>query len=132
MLLENVQAYINKLTGITIEESINIHSTLGPGLFESVYEEVLFYKLGKRGLKVERQVSIPVYYEETKLEIGFRADLIVEDSVIVEIKSVTEIEKVHYKQLLTYLRLSEMSIGLLINFNVYLLKNGIRRVANNF
>ena len=123
---------INEITGIIIEESIKIHKDLGPGLLESVYEEVLYYRLTKRGLKVMRQVPIPVYYEEVKMEIGFRADLIVEDSVIVEIKSIEKVPPVHYKIALTYLRLTSITVGLLINFNEVLLKNGIKRIVNNF
>lgn len=122
----------NEITGIIIEESIKIHNDLGPGLFESVYEEVLCYRLVKRGLKVERQIPIPVIYEEIKLEIGFRADLIVEDEIVVEIKSVECLAPVHHKQLLTYLKLTTLKVGLLINFNEELLKNGIKRIVNNF
>ncbi|MBS1667305.1 MAG: GxxExxY protein [Bacteroidetes bacterium] len=122
----------NEITGIIIEESIQIHSNLGPGLFESVYEEILFYRLGKRGFEVLRQVPIPVYYEEIKMEIGFKADLIVEDTVIIEIKSVENLSPVHYKQLLTYLKLTEIKVGLLINFNEELLKNGVKRIVNNY
>ena len=123
---------INEITGIIIEESIKIHKELGPGLFESVYEEVLFYRLSKRELKVSKQIAIPVYYEELKLEIGFKADLIVEDLVIVELKSIETLAPVHYKQLLTYLKLTELTVGLLINFNEELLKNGIKRIVNNY
>ena len=122
----------NEITGIIIEEGIRIHSELGPGLFESVYEEILSYRLIKRNFKISRQVPIPVYYEEIKMEIGFRADLIVGDLVIVEIKSIETVSPVHYKQLLTYLKLTELKVGLLINFNEELLKNGIKRIVNNF
>lgn len=122
----------NEITGIIIEESIKIHNDLGPGLFESVYEEVLYYRLKKRDLKVERQIGIPVIYEEVKLEAGFRADLIVEDEIIVEIKSIECLAPVHHKQLLTYLKLTTLKVGLLINFNEELLKNGIKRIVNNF
>jgi len=123
---------INEITGIIIEEAIKIHKDLVPGLLESVYEEVLYYRLTKRGLKVIRQVPIPVYYEEVKMEVGFRADLIVEDVVVVEIKSIENVPPVHYKIVLTYLRLTHITVGLLINFNEVLLKNGIKRIVNNF
>jgi len=123
---------INEITGIIIEESIYIHKTLGPGLLESVYEEVLAYRLTKRGLEVLRQAPVPVYFEEVKMEVGFRADLIVETSVIVEIKSIETVLPVHYKKLLTYLKLSDLTVGLLINFYEELLKKGIKRMVNNF
>ena len=124
---------INNITGIVIEECIKIHKDLGPGLFESVYEEALFYRLTtKRNLKVKRQVAIPVFYEDVKLELGFRADLIVEDEVIIEIKSIETLAAVHHKQLLTYLKLTSLKVGLLINFNELLLKDGLKRIVNNF
>ncbi|MEO8711624.1 MAG: GxxExxY protein [Parafilimonas sp.] len=123
---------LNEITGIIIQECIKIHTDLGPGLFESVYEEILYYRLNKRNLSVSKQAAIPVYYEEIKMDVGFRADLIVEDSVIVEIKSIEALAPVHYKQLLTYLKLSGMKVGLLINFNEELLKKGIKRIVNGF
>ena len=124
---------INDITAIVIDECIKIHKDLGPGLFESVYEEVLNYRLTvKRNLKVERQVAIPVFYEQVKLELGFRADLIVEGEVIVEIKSVETLISVHHKQLLTYLKLTSLKVGLLINFNELLLKDGLKRIVNNY
>ena len=123
---------INDITGMVIEESIKIHNDLGPGLLESVYEELLAYRLNKRGLIVRRQTPIPVYYEEVKMDIGFRSDLIVEDKVIVEIKSVEAIAAVHPKILLTYLKLTGITVGLLINFNESVLKNGIKRIVNNY
>jgi GxxExxY protein len=123
---------INDITGIIIEEAIKIHSDLGPGLLESVYEEILSYQLSKRGLSVKRQTPIPVFYEEVKMEIGFRSDLIVENKVIVEIKSVESIAPVHPKVLLTYLKLTGITVGLLINFNESVLKNGIKRIVNNY
>jgi len=123
---------INEITGIIIEEAIKIHSDLGPGLLESVYEEILAYRLDKRGLLVKRQTPIPVYYEEVKMDIGFRSDLIVENKVIVEIKSIETIAPVHPKVLLTYLKLTGITVGLLINFNESVLKNGIKRIVNNY
>jgi len=99
-------------------------------LLESVYEEILFYEITKDGIKCKRQVSIPVLYENIKMDIGFRADMVVEDKVILELKSVENIMPVHKKQLLTYLKITGMKLGLLINFNVELIKNGITRIVN--
>ena len=121
---------INNITSQILKASIDIHTQLGPGLFESVYEELLHYKLQKMGLEVKRQVPIPVVYEEVKLEAGFRADLVVEEQVIVEIKSVDAIHPVHKKQVLTYLSLANKQIGLLINFNEEILRKGITRLIN--
>jgi GxxExxY protein len=104
---------------------------LGPGLLESVYEEILFYELSNIGLKVERQKSLPVVWKNLKMNLGFRTDLIVEDKVIIEIKSVEQIHPVHPKQLLTYLKLTDMKLGLLVNFNSPLIKTGITRIVNN-
>lgn len=123
---------INDIPGIIIEEAIKIHNDLGPGLLESVYEELLTCRLTKRGFVVQRQMPIPVYYEEVKMDIGFRSDLIVENKVIVEIKSVENIAPVHPKILLTYLKLTGITVGLLINFNESVLKNGIKRIVNNY
>ncbi|HWQ33249.1 MAG TPA: GxxExxY protein [Blastocatellia bacterium] len=120
----------NEITGIIVDAAYHIHTTPGPGLLESVYEAALAYELEKRGLKVVRQQAIPVVYETVHLEMGFRADLIVENQVIVEIKSVEFIAPVHRKQLLTYLRLADKRIGLLINFGSELIKDGISRVVN--
>jgi GxxExxY protein len=113
-----------------VDAAFQVHTSLGPGLLESVYEVVLAYELEKRGLQVVRQQAIPVVYHDTRIEMGFRADLIVEDKVIVEIKSVEAIAPVHKKQLLTHLRLADKRLGLLINFNVALIKDGITRIAN--
>ena len=123
---------INDITGIVIEEAIKIHCDLGPGLLESVYEEILAYRLIKRGLVVKRQTPIPVFYEEVKMDVGFRSDIIVENKVIVEIKSIETIAAVHSKVLLTYLKLTGITVGLLINFNEAILKNGIKRIVNNY
>ncbi len=123
---------INTVTGAIIDESIKIHTDLGPGLLESVYEELLAYRLVKSGFTVKRQVPIPVIYEDIKMELGFRADLIVESCVIVEIKSVELLAPVHHKQLLTYLKLTGISVGLLINFNEELLKKWLKRIVNNY
>ena len=121
----------NEISKIIVNTAYHIHTQLGPGLLESVYEEILYFELSKQGLKVERQKAIPVIWNELKMEIGFRADLIVENKVIIEIKSVENIAPVHPKQLLTYLRLTGLKLGLLINFNEPLIKTGITRIVNN-
>jgi GxxExxY protein len=113
-----------------VDVAYRMHNGLGPGLFESVYETIMASELEKRGLQVATQQVIPVVYEGTRFEMGFRADLVVENKVIVEIKSVAEIAPVHKKQLLSYLRLADKRLGLLINFNVALIKDGIARIAN--
>jgi GxxExxY protein len=120
----------NEIAKEIVDAAYKIHTTLGPGLFESVYEAVLAYELGKRGLRYERQKAIPVVYETVHLEEGFRADIIVEGKVIIELKAVDAIAPVHKKQLLTYLRLADKRLGLLINFNVELIKDGITRLVN--
>jgi len=122
----------NDITGVIIDTSIQIHRTLGPGLLESVYEEILNYELIKKNLKVVRQVEIPLVYNDIKFNTAFRADLVVENKVIVEIKSTDKIEPVHCKQLLTYLKITQIKVGLLINFNEALLKDGIKRIVNKF
>ena len=109
---------------------MKVHKVLGPGLLESAYEECLFYELKKSNLKVEKQKALPLIYEEVKLDVGYRIDMIIEDKFIVEVKSVEALTDVHLAQLLTYLRLSDCRLGLLINFNVKLLKEGVRRVIN--
>ena len=123
---------LDQITFTIIEEAIYIHKELGPGLLESVYEEILHYRLRKRGLDVIRQQGIPVFFEGISMKLGFRADLIVENEVIVEIKSVDSIPPVHFKRLLTYLKLTTLKVGLMINFNELLLKNGIKRIVNNY
>ncbi len=120
----------NDIARHIVDAAYRIHRALGPGLLESVYETVLASELEKRGLRAARQPAIPVVYDGTRFEIGFRADLVVEDKVIVEIKSIAEVLPVHQKQLLTYLRLADRRLGLLINFNEALLKDGITRIAN--
>ena len=120
----------NQLSEKILDLSFKVHRGLGPGLFESVYEEILSYELEKEGVNYERQQPIPVIWDENKMNIGFRADLIIEGKVIIEIKSIEQIAMVHYKQVLTYLKLTDLRLGLLINFNEALLKNGIRRVVN--
>ena len=122
----------NEITGMILETAIDIHRRLGPGLLESVYQKVLAYELRKRRCQVEEEKPIPVVWEEVKLDVGFRADLIVNGMVIIELKSIEAVAPVHKKQLLTYLRLADLQVGLLINFGEELLKNGIHRVVNNF
>ena len=121
----------NKIATVIVDTCFKIHTTLGAGLFESVYEEILFYELREAGFQVTRQKAIPVIWKELKMEIGFRADLIVNNKVIIEIKSVEHVLPVHKKQLLTYLKLTDLKLGLLVNFNEALIKNGITRIVNN-
>ena len=121
----------NEISQIIIGCAIKVHTALGPGLLESAYEECLFYELVKEGLNVEKQKALPLIYEEIKLEVGYRLDLIVEDKVIVEIKACEGLNDVHLAQVLTYLKLSNVKLGLLINFNVTRVKDGIKRVVNN-
>ena len=120
----------NELSRQIVDAAYRIHTTLGPGLLESVYVLTLAWELEQRGLRVVRQSEVPVVYQGTRIEAGFRADLIVDDQVIVEVKSVETLAPVHKKQLLTYLRLANKRLGLLINFNVVLIKNGITRIVN--
>jgi len=120
----------NEIAKIIVDAAFQIHKGLGPGLLETVYEVILAYALKKRGLKVERQVPLAIVFEGIKFDEGFRADLIVEDKVIVELKSVEKVIPVHKKQLLTYLRLTDKKLGLLINFGSELIRDGISRVVN--
>ena len=121
----------NEIASIIVDAAYTIHKRLGPGLLESVYETTLAYELEKRGLRLRRQQAMPVVYESVRMDIGFRADLIVGDKVIIEIKSIEAVSPVHRKQLLTYLRLTDKRLGLLINFIVELIKGGLTRVVNN-
>ncbi len=121
----------NQIAKIVVNTAYNIHVKLGPGLLESVYEEIMYYELVKQSLKVTRQKGIPVFWDDLKMNIGFRADLIVENKVIIELKSVELIAAVHPKQLLTYLKITDLKLGLLINFGDKLIKNGITRIVNN-
>lgn len=121
----------NEISRIIVNKCYQIHVELGPGLLESVYEEILYYELSKEYLKVERQKALPVFWKNKKMNLGFRADLIIENKVIIELKSVEKIAPVHPKQLLTYLKVTELKLGLLINFNEALIKNGITRIVNN-
>lgn len=121
----------NEISKLIVNTSYHIHVELGPDLLESVYEEILYYELVRHGLKVERQKAIPVIWKDNKMGVGFRADLIVENKVIIELKSVETIAPVYPKQLLTYLRITGLKLGLLINFNEKLIKDGITRIVNN-
>jgi GxxExxY protein len=120
----------NNIAKIIVDAAFKVHRVLGPGLFESVYETVLAHEIVKRGLAVERQKVIPIIYEGLVLDEGFRADLVIDDRIIVELKSVETVSPVHKKQLLTYLRLADKRLGLLINFGANLIKDGIFRVVN--
>lgn len=120
----------NEIAKIIVDTAFQIHKRLGPGLLETVYEVILAYALNKRGLKVERQVPVAIVFDGLRFDEGFRADLIVEDKVIVELKSVEKVIPVHKKQLLTYLRLADKRLGLLINFGSELIRDGISRVVN--
>ncbi len=121
----------NELSRIVFDCALKVHRGLGPGLLESSYEACLFYELNKLGLNVVKQKALPLVYEEVKLDIGYRIDIIVEDKLILEIKSVDALNDIHFAQLLTYLKLTNCKLGLLINFNVVLIKDGIKRIVNN-
>ena len=120
----------NELAKIVVDLCIKIHRTLGPGLLESVYEKVLCYELGLADLNFQRQKAIGVIYHDIKMDLGFRVDIIVDGKLLLELKSTETVTPVHHKILLTYLRLTELKLGLLINFNEELLKNGIKRIVN--
>jgi GxxExxY protein len=120
----------NEIGRIVVDAAVNLHKEIGPGLLESVYEKLLVYELECRGLKTRQQVRIPIIYKDIKFDEGFRADIVVEDLVILEVKSVESIAKVHKKQTLTYLKLSNKKLGYLINFGDHLMKNGITRLIN--
>ena len=119
----------NQITQEILDSAFKVHTTLGPGLLESAYRSCLAYELRRKGLKVEEEKPLPLIYEEVKLECGYRIDMLVENEVIVELKTVNEFNDVHLAQVLTYLRLSEKHVGLLLNFYVKSLKNGIKRVS---
>ena len=121
----------NEISNKIIGCAIKVHKLLGPGLLESAYEECLCYELQQAGLKVEKQKALPLIYKEVKLNFGYRIDLIVENKVIIELKTVENINNVHVAQLLTYLRISGCKLGLLMNFNVLRMKDGIKRLVNN-
>jgi GxxExxY protein len=122
--------HINEITGAVVNSAMKVHSILGPGLLESAYQACLAHELRSRGLEVATQVALPVVYEGQKLEVGYRIDLLVEDRVVVEVKSVEAIRPIHEAQLLSYMRLSGIPVGLLINFNVLRLREGIKRMVD--
>ena len=122
----------NEITEIIIGCAIKVHRVLGPGLLESAYEECLFYELNKTDLNIEKQKPLPLIYEDVKLECGYRMDIVVENKVIVEIKSVEALHDIHLAQILTYLKLSNTKVGLLINFNELKLIDGVKRVVNKY
>ena len=115
-----------------VDAAYRVHSKMGPGLLESAYEACMAHELTKRGFKVERQKPQPVLYDDLEIEVGYRLDILVDDKVIIELKAVEQLAPIHQAQLMTYLRLSGKTLGFLINFNVPLIKQGIRRIANNF
>lgn len=123
---------LNDITGIIVEKAIEVHRHLGPGLLESTYQACLAYELRQSDLIIEVQKPLPVIYKEVKLECGYRIDILADERVVVEIKSVNAIAPIHLAQILTYMRLQNFNIGLLLNFNVTLMKNGIKRVVNDF
>lgn len=120
----------NELSNIIIGLAIDVHNALGPGLLESAYKECLYYKINQAGFKVEKEKPIPLVFEEVKLDCGYRIDLLVENKLVLELKSVDALNDIHLAQTLTYLKLGNYKLGLLINFNVLRLKNGIKRVIN--
>jgi len=131
-LIETSRMDVNDLTGKIIGAAITVHKQLGPGLLESVYEECLCYELGLRNIAYERQKPIPIQYKEVKLDCGYKLDVLVEGTIILELKSCERIEDIHRAQILTYLKLTELKVGLILNFNVAIMKNGVVRVVNDF
>ncbi len=121
----------NELASMALDICFELHKKYGPGLFENVYEELFCYEWEKTGIPFKRQHGIPLIHEEVKLEVGFRADVILDNRVLLEFKSTDGLAEVHFKQVLTYLKLSGLRLGLLINFNVVMLRTGIKRIANN-
>lgn len=120
----------NEIASKIIGQAIEVHKALGPGLLESAYQECLFYKLNQIGLQVQKEKLMPLIFEEVELECGYRIDILVENKVVIELKSIEALNDVHLAQILTYMKLGDYKLGLLINFNVSLLKNGIKRVIN--
>lgn len=120
----------NEIAKLAVDVCFKIHVQYGPGLFESVYEEIFCHEWSKLGMTFKRQQAIPLVHEEIKMGVGFRVDVIIEDKVIIEIKSIDALAPVHFKQVLTYLKLTDLKLGLLVNFNVHLIKEGIHRVVN--
>lgn len=123
---------IDEIASVIVDCAFKVHTKLGPWLLESAYEACLSHELKKRGLKVDRQLPQPVYYDDIIIDVGYRLDLLINDSVIIELKAVETVLPIHQAQLMTYLKLSGKTLGFLINFNNVLIKNGIKRIANNF
>ncbi len=121
----------NDISKLVFDAALKVHQNLGPGLLESAYEECLYYELKQTGLIIQKQKPLPLVYETVKLEIGYRVDFLIEDKLIIEVKAVEALNDIHLAQILTYLKLSKCKLGMLINFNVTLIKNGIKRVVNN-
>ncbi|MBP0612554.1 GxxExxY protein [Chryseobacterium sp. cx-311] len=122
----------NEISKIIFDAGLEVHKALGPGLLESAYEECLYYELSETGLYVEKQKPMPLIYEEVKLDVGYRIDIVVENKVVIEVKSVDSLNDIHLAQVLTYLKLSSCKLGMLINFNTLLFKNGVKRVINGY
>ena len=120
----------NEISTLVIEEALHIHRSIGPGMLESAYVHCLNYRLIKRGLNVRTQVPVPLIFEEVKLECGYRADLVIENKVVIEVKCVEAIASIHQAQTLTYLRFLNLKLGIILNFNTVLIKDGIKRVVN--
>ncbi|MGN6436513.1 MAG: GxxExxY protein [Agriterribacter sp.] len=129
--MTNTNMTENELSKLIVDLCFRIHKQYGPGLFESVYEELFSYEWQKNGIPFKRQWAIPLIHETVKLDAGFRADLIIDDKVLIELKSIEALTEVHFKQVQTYLRLTGIKLGLLVNFNVSLIKNGMHRIVNN-
>ncbi len=123
---------VNDITRIVIDAAVKIHTAIGPGCFERIYEELLYFELNKRGVDVKWQVLMPIEYEELYLKDAYKLDLLIEDKLIIEIKSVETVSPVHFKQVMTYLKLMNLKHGVLLNFKVNLMKEGIHRVFNNY
>ena len=123
---------INKISGIVVDAAVKIHSAIGPGCFERVYEEVLYFELNKRGLYVERQITMPIEYDILVINDAYRLDLLIEKKIKIEIKSIEHISPVHFKQVMTYLKLMNIKNGIILNFKTNLMKDGIYRSFNNF
>lgn len=121
----------NEISKIIVEEAIHIHRSIGPGMLESAYVHCLAFRLNKRNLKIRMEVPVPLIFEEVKLDCGYRSDLVVEDKVVIEVKSIEAIAPIHLAQTLTYLRFLNLKLGIVLNFNSILMKDGIRRVVNN-
>lgn len=122
----------NELSKIALDVAFKIHKLYGPGLFESVYEEIFYHEILKKNVDVEKQKAIPLIHENIKLDAGFRVDFILENKLLIELKSIETLADIHYKQVQTYLKLTDLKLGLLINFNVVYLKDGIKRIINTY